>query len=116
MKRGGGNGNGDKPPPSSSSSSSQASSPSSTNTIVTQTHHRTSKETSKSPFLKLDVKFEKHMYNGEVNVEKLDNWIHQLEVYFRIQNLQEGHKDSVSFLENGGCNTIMVGIKDLRGD
>ena len=28
------------------------------------------------------------MYNGEVNVEKLDNWIHKLEVYFRIQNLQ----------------------------
>ena len=29
------------------------------------------------------------MYNGEVNVEKLDNWIRQLEVYCRIQNLQE---------------------------
>ena len=29
------------------------------------------------------------MYNGEVNVEKLDNWIHQLEAYYRIQKLQE---------------------------
>ena len=29
------------------------------------------------------------MYNGEVNAEKLDNWIHHLEVYCRIQNLQE---------------------------
>lgn len=29
------------------------------------------------------------MYNGEVNAEKLDNWIWQLEVYFRIQILQE---------------------------
>jgi hypothetical protein len=29
------------------------------------------------------------MYNGEVNAEKLDNWIRQLEVYCRIQNLQE---------------------------
>ena len=29
------------------------------------------------------------MYNGEVNAEKLDNWIQQLEVYYRIQNLQE---------------------------
>ena len=29
------------------------------------------------------------MYNGEVNLEKLDNWIRQLEVYCRIQNLQE---------------------------
>ena len=29
------------------------------------------------------------MYNGEVNAEKLDNWIRQLEVYCKIQNLQE---------------------------
>ena len=29
------------------------------------------------------------MYNGEVNAEKLDNWIRQLEVYCRIQNLHE---------------------------
>ena len=29
------------------------------------------------------------MYNGEVNVEKLDNWIRQLEVYCRIQKLQD---------------------------
>ena len=29
------------------------------------------------------------MYNGEVNADKLDNWIRQLEVYCIIQNLQE---------------------------
>ena len=29
------------------------------------------------------------MYNGEVNSERLDNWIRQLEVYCRIQNLHE---------------------------
>ena len=29
------------------------------------------------------------MCNGEVTVEKLDNWIQQLEVYCRIQNPQE---------------------------
>lgn len=29
------------------------------------------------------------MYNGEANVEKLDNWIFELEVYCGIQNLQE---------------------------
>lgn len=89
---GGGNGNGDKPPPSptsSSSSSSEASSQSSTDTTLTHTHHHTSKGTSKSPFLKLDVKFELPMYNSEVNAKNLDNLIHQLEVYFRIQNLQE---------------------------
>lgn len=27
------------------------------------------------------------MFNGVVNAEKLDNWIRQLEVYLRIQNL-----------------------------
>ena len=30
------------------------------------------------------------MYNGEVNAEKLDNWIRHLEVYCKIKNLQEG--------------------------
>lgn len=90
--RKGGNGNGDKPPPSppsSSSSSSKASSPSSTNTTLTHAHHHSSKGASKSHFLKLDVKFELLMYNGEVNAEKLDNWIRQLEDYCRIQTLQE---------------------------
>ena len=29
------------------------------------------------------------MFNGEVNADKLDNWILQLEVYLRIQNLQD---------------------------
>ena len=60
-------GNGDPPSPSSSSSSTSSSS-----TSVNQTHK--SKTTGKSPFLKLDVKFEMPMFNGEVNGEKLDNW------------------------------------------
>ena len=55
-------GNGDPPPPYSPSSSSSSSS---------SVHkHRSS---GKSPFLKLDVKFELPMFNGEVNAEKLDN-------------------------------------------
>jgi hypothetical protein len=29
------------------------------------------------------------MYNGEVNDEKLDNWICQIEVYCRIQRIQD---------------------------
>jgi hypothetical protein len=40
-----------------------------------------------TPLLKLDINFEFPMYNGEVNVEKLDNWIHHIEVYCRIQRL-----------------------------
>ena len=29
------------------------------------------------------------MYNGEVNAEKLDNWVCQLEVYYRIQRIKD---------------------------
>ena len=82
-----GSGNGGKPTPSPLSSSSSSLKPpsnSSTNTTVTHTHHHSSKGVGKSPFLKLDVKFELTMYNGEVNAEKRDNWIRQLEVYYRI--------------------------------
>ena len=43
----------------------------------------------KIPFIKLDVKFELPMCNGEVNEKNLDNWIRQLEVYLRIQNLHD---------------------------
>ena len=39
------------------------------------------------PYLKLDIKFELPTYNGELNVEKLDDWIKQIEVYCRIQKL-----------------------------
>lgn len=41
----------------------------------------------KSHFLKLDVKFELPTYNGEVNAEKLNNLVHQIEFYCRIQRL-----------------------------
>ena len=88
---GGGNGNGDKPPstpPSSSPPSSPSSSSSSTTTTLTHTHQHTSKGIGKQPLLKLDIKFELPLYNGEVNAEKFENWVHQLEVYYRIQNLQ----------------------------
>ena len=39
--------------------------------------------------LKLDINFELPMYNGEVNAEKLDNWIRQIEVYCRIQRIED---------------------------
>jgi hypothetical protein len=44
---------------------------------------------SQIPSLKLDIKFELPLYNGEVNAEKLDNWIRQIEVYSRIQKIQD---------------------------
>ena len=39
------------------------------------------------PYFKLDVKFELPIYNGDVDAEKLDNWIKQLEVYCRVQGI-----------------------------
>ena len=86
-----GHGNGKKPPPtppSSSPPSSPSYSSSSTTTTLQYVHPHTSKGVGKLPFLKLDVKFELLMYNGEMNVGNLDNWIHQLDVYGRINNLQ----------------------------
>ena len=81
-KGNGGNGGNGGPPYSPSSSSS-----SSTSSSVHQPHK--SKSTRKSPLLKLDVKFELPMFNGEVNAYKINNWIRKLEVYLRIHNLQD---------------------------
>lgn len=70
-----------EPPPSPSASEDSPSS-----------HHhncRNSKDASKKPFFKLDVKFDLPMFNGEINVEKLDNWIRQIEVYRKIQQIME---------------------------
>jgi hypothetical protein len=43
----------------------------------------------KKPLLKLDVKFDLPMYNGELNAERLDNWIRQIEVYCHVQQIDE---------------------------
>ena len=37
--------------------------------------------------IKLDVKFDLPIYDGELNVEKLDNWIRQIDVYCRVQSI-----------------------------
>ena len=80
-KGNGGNGGSGKSPSSPSPVSS------STSSLVHQSHK--SKNTDKIQFLKLDVKFELLMFNGEFNAENLDNWIRQLEVYLRIHNLHD---------------------------
>ena len=78
-----GKGKADKPlsPPSSPSSSSSSSS-SSAESKIEKKHKKTS-------LLKLDVNFELPIYDGEMNTEKIDNWIKQLEVYCRIQNVSD---------------------------
>jgi hypothetical protein len=76
---------GDPPePPSSPSSSSSSSSEHSHHS-----HHSSHKASFKKPLLKLDVKFSLPMFNGDANPEKLDNWIRQVEVYFRVQHIDE---------------------------
>ena len=74
----GNGGNGDSPP---------HSPPSSTSSTISQPPPNSPKEHGKTPLqtplLKLDIKFEFPMYNGEVNADKLDNWIRQIEVCCR---------------------------------
>ena len=68
---------GEEPPPSPSRSEGSPSSH--------DHNHRNSKDASKKPFFKLDVKFDLPMFNGECSAKKLNNWIQQIEVYCRIQ-------------------------------
>ena len=69
-------------PSSPSSSSSESSSTASSNP-----KKQPEKAKSYLPYLKIDINFELPTYNGELNAEKLDYWIKQIEVYCRIQNL-----------------------------
>ena len=71
-----GNG-GEEPPPSPSTSERSSSSH--------HHHHRNSRDASKKPFFKLDVKFDLPMFNSEGNAENLNNWIRHIEIYCRIQ-------------------------------
>ena len=80
----GGGGGGPPPPPPPASPASFPSSPSSP-TSSKQGH----KGHDKSPLIKLDVKFELPIYDGELNAENLDNWVRKIEVYWRIQNIDD---------------------------
>jgi hypothetical protein len=71
---------GDPPEPLSSPSSSISSSFEHSH----HSHHSSHKTSFKKPLLNLDVKFALPMFNGDVNPEKLDNWIGQVEVYCRV--------------------------------
>jgi hypothetical protein len=71
--------------PSPSSSSSSSSSSSHSHHSLHSHHSSFHPSTSKKPFLKLDVKFDFPMFNGEANADKLNNWIRQIEVYCCVQ-------------------------------
>jgi hypothetical protein len=82
-----GKGSGTSKPHSPFSSSSSISSEESKNSS-----HR--KKSSKNiehnlPLLKLDVKIEFPTYDGELNADKLDNWIKQIEVYCMVQRIMD---------------------------
>jgi hypothetical protein len=83
----GNGGNGASPPPSPPSSSSSSSSTNSRPLPNSPKGH--GKTPSQIPSLKIDIKLELPKYNGEVNADKLDNWIHQIEVYCRIPKIQD---------------------------
>lgn len=67
----------------------------------------TTQNPSNPSLLKLDVKFELLMYNGELDAKKSDNWIKQIEVYCRIQQIViESTKIQFATLRMGG--TVLV--------
>jgi len=41
----------------------------------------------KTYLIKLDVKFDLPIYDGELNAEKLDNWIRHIDVDYRVQSI-----------------------------
>ena len=52
------------------------------------------------------------MFNGEVNAENLDNWIRQLEVYLRIQNLHDDDtKIQLASLRMEGATLVWLEAK-----
>jgi hypothetical protein len=52
-------------------------------------HHSSHKASFKKLLLNINVKFSLPMFNGDVNPEKLDNWIRQVEVCCRVQHIDE---------------------------
>jgi len=93
-------GKGENPPlspPSSPSSSSSSS-------------HKTSsskKKRKKASLIELDVKFDLPIYDEELNVEKLDNWIRKIDVYCRVQKEHlERKKIQLASLRLGGTTLV----------
>jgi hypothetical protein len=74
-------------PPKTPSSPSTSSSSSTSSKSTTRKHSH--KHKNDMPLLKLDVKFELCMYGGEVNAERLDNWVRQMELYFNVQQIKD---------------------------
>jgi hypothetical protein len=76
-----------KTPPSPPSSPSSSSSSTSSDTTSSRNHSH--KHKLDMPLLKVDIKFVLPMYDGKVNVEKLDNWVRQMEVYCNVHQIKD---------------------------
>eukprot|EP00253_Pinus_taeda_P026350 PITA_26350 len=65
------------------------------------------KNKNKTSLIKLDVKFDLPIYDGELNVEKLDNWIRQIDVYCRVQSIDsDKSKIQLASLRLGGTALV----------
>ena len=63
----------------------------------------------KTPLIKLYVKFDLSIYYGELNanVENLDNWIRQIDVYCRVQSIDsDSSKIQLASLCLGGTALV----------
>ena len=59
------------------------------------------------PYLKLDIMFDLHTYNGELNTKKLDNWIRKFEVYCKIHKpVDDKAKIQLATFHLGGTTLI----------
>ena len=57
--------------------------------------------------IKLDVKFDLPIYDGELNAEKLDNWIKKIGVYCRVQSIDsDKSKIQLASLRLGGTALV----------
>jgi hypothetical protein len=65
----------DPPSPPSSPPSSPSSPSSSSSSSKSNAKKHVHKHKNEMPLLKLDVKFELPIYDGEVNAERIDNWV-----------------------------------------
>jgi hypothetical protein len=76
-----------KPPPSPPSSPSTYSSSSTSSKSTARKHSHKHKHG--LHLLNLHVKFELPMYDGEVNAERFDNWVRQMEFYCSVQQIKD---------------------------
>ena len=61
----------------------------------------------KEYLIKLDFKFDLPIYDGELNAEKLDNWIRQIDVYCRVQSIDsDKRKIQLASLHLGGIALV----------